>query len=60
MTNVQAVINGLFKSAIRLAYPGMAEGPGTVVQALSDLKFGDYKCPASMSLAQVGMIAAAW
>lgn len=55
MTNVQGVVNGLFKSAIRLAYPGIAAGPSTVVQALNDLKFGDYKCATSMSLAQVGM-----
>ena len=52
MTSVQGVINALFRTAIRQAYPTLSVG-SSVVQALSDLKFGDYKCPSSMGLAQV-------
>lgn len=52
MTSVQGVINGLFKTAIRGAYP-LLPVPKTAAQALSDLKFGDYKCATSMSFAQV-------
>ncbi len=52
MISVLGVVNTLFKTAIRHAYPNIPVQPA-VVQALANLKFGDYKCIAPMPLSKV-------
>ena len=52
MTNVLGVIDALFRSAIRVAYPSFTQAK-SIVQPSAGGKFGDYKCVASMQIAQV-------
>ena len=53
MTNVLHIVNGLFTTAIRAAYPSFTQLKGTVQG--SGGKFGDYKCMAAMPIAQVSV-----
>ena len=55
MTNVLTVINGLFSTAIRSLYPGYANLKAIVQPSALSGKFGDYKCVAAMSIAQVSL-----
>ena len=51
MTNVLQIVNSVFSTAIKAAYPGFTPMKGTVQG--SGGKFGDYKCLAAMPIAQV-------
>ena len=52
MTSIIGVVSALFRSAIRVAYPGLSQ-LSSIVQPSNSIKFGDYKCTAPMSIAQV-------
>ena len=52
MTSIIGVVGALFRSAIRVAYPGLSQ-LSPIVQPSTSSKFGDYKCVAPMSIAQV-------
>lgn len=56
MTNVLQIVNSVFSTAIKAAYPGFTLAKGTVQG--SGGRFGDYKCMAAMPIAQVCRIAA--
>ena len=53
MTNVLTVVNGLFATAVRSLYPSYANLRAIVQGSATSGKFGDYKCVAAMSIAQV-------
>ena len=55
MTNVLQIVNSVFSTAIKAAYPGFPLAKGTVQGSGqgSGGRFGDYKCMAAMPIAQV-------
>lgn len=53
MTNVFQIVNSIFSTAIKAAYPGFTSVKGTIQGAGPAGKFGDYKCMAAMPIAQV-------
>ena len=55
MTNVQAVVTALFRTAIAETYP-MYSKTKTIVTPSNAERFGDYKCIAAMPIAQVPII----
>ena len=55
MTNVLTVVNGLFATAIRSLYPSYTNLRAIVQASAASGKFGDYKCVAAMSIAQVSL-----
>lgn len=52
MTNVAGVVSALFKTALRKTYPLFTSNK-SIIQRNDALRFGDYKCTAAMSVAQV-------
>ena len=52
MTNVLAIMNSVFTTAIRSVYPAFTQTKA-LIQPTSDDKFGDYKCIAAMPISQV-------
>ena len=53
MTNVLQIVQSVFSTAIKAAYPGFSPAKGIVQSSGSGGKFGDYKCMAAMPIAQV-------
>ena len=53
MTNVLQIINSVFSTAVKAAYPKFTLAKSTVQNSGSRGKFGDYKCMAAMPIAQV-------
>lgn len=52
MTSVLKAVNDLFATAIQEAFPTLDLQNG-MVQGSSGTRFGDYKCTAPMTIAQV-------
>lgn len=52
MTNVQAVVTALFRTAIGQSYPMYSKTKALVTPSTTE-RFGDYKCIAAMPIAQV-------
>ena len=55
MSSVLKAVNDLFFSAIQEAFPAVDLQNG-MVQGSSGTRFGDYKCTAPMTIAQVRLI----
>lgn len=53
MTNVLQIVNSIFSTAIKTAYPGFTSVKGTIQGSGPGGKFGDYKCMVAMPIAQV-------
>ncbi|KAL5460052.1 hypothetical protein EMCRGX_G033470 [Ephydatia muelleri] len=51
MTNVLAVMNSVFTTAVRSVYPAFTQTKA-LIQTTTDEKFGDYKCIAAMPISQ--------
>lgn len=52
MTSVLSIVNALFRSAVRHAYPTFSLTK-PIVQSSSSERFGDYKCTVAMPIAQL-------
>ena len=50
MVNIQSVIEGVFKDAICVVFPGLTEPPVLVTPSK---QFADYQCNSAMALSKV-------
>jgi len=54
MISILKYVTALFETAIKSAYPDIADQIPVAVSPAAQEKFGDYQCNSAMTIAQVG------